>query len=688
VTTLRAAVQAVLQGGPPGQAGGGDRITWETVQSVTGRQTCVILGRTLPVTGLATVVAGARVPVAWRDGQPVAFIAHRWRRAQFHPSIRVSVQGIVEELFVAALEGQPATVWYRNHAIVAQVTDASGTPIRAWLDGHAPLVVKWGLDGKSFAVQCAGGVYAVFALERADANVVADGAPWVATRLALLTPLASTAPLTTVTFTSETDYLDKVFTCQEEYVYTWHTEPGHEDFTLDEINGTFLPDVDGGGSSSGSTAYPFPLAALLAGTILDADGNAQVTAAVLDWFLDASRQLQFLLSVSWNYYRMGATDAGGTRTTYTNFAEDGTTRLPDLRAITSSFSGGIAGNFLGAKKVDLETVPESHVFLFNGSTGAVSWATAPAASALGFVTKVFTASRFQKVVDHRTYPDGGGEESTTWEWYEGAGSGGDLGNKAIDKGSFYQGTEPTGATNQQILDPASPLFPGPTVSVADTGMEASYSALVNRWHYQWDYAVGGKTYQRLWFYRVASAQLYSARAAAGVDEARLFLVIERYPFVGGTDYINDVPEIGVFLVRADGTLLTTLRAFASGLRASGSTLISANGHRALWTLGIGALGTGTQTLHTQLDTGAETLLTPAQIAALLAGPARFYPPDFAWDHTDPQTFAAVASLPTLVEDDALSTYGALLAVEGNPAGSVRIINDESLLSPVDRYQAT
>ena len=174
---LREAVRRVLGGSPSAAPASDTRISWETVESVTGLNDCVVLGQTLPVTGLATFPVGARVPVAWRNGTPLAVIGHRTRRAQFHPSRRVGTKGIVEELLVGNFDNTSAGIWYRTHDRLEPITDSTGRPLTAFPQGSMPQVVQWGLDGKSFGVQCSGGVYAVSALSRDDPNTAEVSAP-------------------------------------------------------------------------------------------------------------------------------------------------------------------------------------------------------------------------------------------------------------------------------------------------------------------------------------------------------------------------------------------------------------------------------------------------------------------------------------------------------------------------------
>ena len=118
---------------------------------------------------------------------------------------------------------------------------------------------------------------------------------------------------------------------------------------------------------------------------------------------------------------------------------------------------------------------------------------------------------------------------------------------------------------------------------------------------------------------------------------------------------------------------------------SGASLLSGNGHRIIWILQEGAIQpTASYRVTTAL--GEERSFTPAEREAFLASHARLYTPDFLWDRAEPQMFLEPAGLPTLTQDDVLTDFAALLAVEGAPEGSVRVVNDEEILSPLERYR--
>ena len=90
-----------------------DKITMESVEAVAGDSRAQVRGVIVPITGLATVVQGEQVAVAWKKGVPVAIIKHRARRAQTHGKFRKG-GGIIEQLYVGDDDKLGADVWYRN----------------------------------------------------------------------------------------------------------------------------------------------------------------------------------------------------------------------------------------------------------------------------------------------------------------------------------------------------------------------------------------------------------------------------------------------------------------------------------------------------------------------------------------------------------------------------------------------
>jgi hypothetical protein len=199
MSALLPVVRSLLSGeapavpSPPPAAPEG-AVTWETVQEREENGRYRVRGRALATVGAIPYRPGDRVPVLWQDGAPRVILGHSWRRAQFGPSLRLDAQGIVEELAISNLDARGANVWYRNHEKTVKLD------VLRFLGGHAPQVVKWGYDGNSFAVQCAEGWYAVFALDREDPNVVSTDAPGEPVFVAISKPLDSPANLATVTY--------------------------------------------------------------------------------------------------------------------------------------------------------------------------------------------------------------------------------------------------------------------------------------------------------------------------------------------------------------------------------------------------------------------------------------------------------------------------------------------------------
>jgi len=204
--------------------------------------------------------------------------------------------------------------------------------------------------------------------------------------------------------------------------------------------------------------------------------------------------------------------------------------------------------------------------------------------------------------------------------------------------------------------------------------------------YRVNYSTRTGATQRLWHYRMQSAKVFARRATGGIDEALLFVVVERYPYIAGTGYINDLPQTWIGIITAQGQLVTTLRPWQYALAGSACRLLTGNGHRLIWVCGIGAISPILRYYYTNLDDGTEVSMTRAQVAALLASKSNMLTPDFCWERLEPQGFYALDALPALEVDEALADYGTLLGTEGGPEGSVRVVNDEEILSPLERYR--
>lgn len=699
-------LQDVLHGSAPSTPGAspaGNRITWETVQAVSATGQHTVLGVALPVTGLRVFPVGARVPVAWRNGAPVVIIGHRARRAQFHPSYRRTTAGIVEELFVANQDGAGVDVWYRNSE------KAQSLLVTRYLGGQTPTVVKWGMDGRSFAVACTGGYYATFSLSRADANAVSDDDPGTAALLWLGRPADIDVPMVTTSFGKT---LSKTVI---EWLGLYDTQTGYYEnstggmyywsgFLQVNHEGWEGADPEGDGSVSTSTPKAFGLAGLLANSILDWDGNALTTITEMDWYLDADRLLKFLYRVDWSYFVLG--DSG---------ADTGSVVWPNGQGTDTLTLTGTSTGVLGAKKQsDMSIVPESHLFLVVPQTASVEWATCPAEPAFTEANKEFAGRLLEHDMHlNPSYPGGlsephlpewdppnpPGTPNSTDVYYGGAESGGgatyerDAGTVAEERTTVESST----ATGQ-MFDPAKlAAIVGPFT--ADSGTTTERTSTI--------YGLGGAFYSltyetlsgaidRLWHYRVESAQVFSRRveitlpggAVIYQDEPLFFLTLERYPVIAGTGYINDIPEIWIGIVTKAGATVQVLRDWAYGLSSSASRLVSGNGHRVIWTLGTNWLSPTVQYVVTMIPSGFEAIFTTAQASAFLARQAKLYPPDFLWDHVAPEAFDLPASLPALTEDGDLAESAALQPVTGTPVGDVRMVNDAEILGPLGRWQGT
>lgn len=677
------------------------RITWESVEAALPQGRYQVRGTVLSVAGHRTYRVGERVPVVWEAGAPTVILGHLWQKAAFAPTLRITGAGLVEELTIADLDGAGLDVWYRAATVLRSLS------IRRHLGGATPQAVTWGLDGASFAVQATGGVYAVFALDREDPNILQDTPPGAVTFLARSTPLASTAPLVTVTYLRRVTKRVRVwmarffytlrYVAQQGYSGTW----GWTAYWSDVLQG-WESSQEATGSASVQVSTPFPLAAMLAGTLLDYYGRSgKATAAVLDWYLDTSRHLQFLVRADWDDYAIGTAQSGTGTVTWPWYVWISAGKYVWGARAEALAVGGIHVGTIGAKRQsDLQTVSERHLFLWDGTAGAAAWGTAPSTVQLGTEQRTHEA----RIFEHQVVTDVGyacdtlpspkvctpKDPSELEQYYIGANWGPrtDIYTLAVDAADTR--TVPVSSTGTSQLFDAGQLavIEGPflTEISVTTPFETTFTGSLNSW-YRVTGVVESGTYQRCWHYRVSGAQCLRARAADGTDALRLFVVLERYPFVAGTAYINDLPETWVGLVNPDGTVLHVLRDWQAGLHAASTQLLTGNGHRIVWALGEGALQPTVATLVTDLDTEVETRVTAPQLAAWLTAQASLYPPDFLWDRADPMRFCLPGSLPALERDAPMAELAGLLPAQA-PPGDVRVINDTATLTPLRRYQAT
>jgi hypothetical protein len=372
--------------------------------------------------------------------------------------------------------------------------------------------------------------------------------------------------------------------------------------------------------------------------------------------------------------------------------------------------GGMALDVIGAKrKSDQQIVPETHLFLWDGVTESVAWATAAAAPSVGHETRQF----WGRILEHHVTHDPGYSElglpnphqpgwekepSATEIYYAGANWGQPQTTYAQDDLACgdERATVVSSTGTYQLFDPARlACITGPFVAVGE-GTSPYTTTLIGGYQafYRVNFSTRTGTTQRLWHYRMQSAKVFTRRyvaggvnpLATGIDEALLFLVVERYPYISGTGYINDLPQIWVGITTVQGQTVRVLRDWQYGL--AGAALITGNGHRLFWSCGIGAIQPVTRYLYTDLDAGVEMTLASAQALLVLASKRHLLPPDFCWERLEPQGFHAIDRLPALEADELLAEYGALLGTEGAPEGSVRVVNDEEILSPLERYQTS
>jgi hypothetical protein len=416
---------------------------------------------------------------------------------------------------------------------------------------------------------------------------------------------------------------------------------------------------------------------------------------VTDWFVDTDLHLKFLVQVDWDSFRVGTNQTG-----------TGALHIP-LGAGRGGMEGydypiqvgGTALGSLGAQRQsDHQSVPETHVFLWDGSAGAVAWSTASVAPLLGAEARAFTYG----IAEHNRATDpgydnaglptphgpGSKEPSQTEMYYGGANwSNLPLTNYPMnDPGcGDERSTILSNTGTYQLFDPAKlSCITGPFVSVG-SGMSPRVVTMIGGATacYVVNFSTRTGSTQRLWHYRIQSGKVFARRATGGIDEALLFVVVERYPYVPGTGYINDLPQLWVGIVDLQGRTVQVLRDWQYGL--SGASLVSGNGHRIIWILQAGAIQPK-PSYRVTTALGQERSFTTAELEEFLTSQPRLYTPDFLWDRAEPQMFLEPAGLPTLTEDDVLTDVAGLLAVEGAPEGSVRVVNDEEILSPLERYR--
>ncbi len=271
----------------------------------------------------------------------------------------------------------------------------------------------------------------------------------------------------------------------------------------------------------------------------------------------------------------------------------------------------------------------------------------------------------------------------------------------------------TSNDTMQLLNPeslsviAGPFYAETTGGYSETRqILAGFSPPI---YYRVTYEKRTSALQRLWYYRIANAQMFQTRVNRGteqqpdyVDEARLFLVVQRYPFINGTAYLMDNPMMAILVTKPDGTILHNLSEYfgdvwvADPFSLFGEStvyLVSGNGHRLLWIRYIGPATARYFVTTIAGDVWTTTEFDPNQAKAWREGTANrkhqsaLYTPDFLWDRLSPERFHRPDRLPEIIEDDVLAEFAGLQVLPG-ASGSIRIVNDESILAPLEKYQAT
>ncbi len=90
------------------------KITLERVVTVLPRGYVLANGAVLSATGEVALVAGQEVPVAWREGKPIAIVLHSARRVKFAPPLPIAGAPLVEELIM--LNDDDRSIYFRNDA--------------------------------------------------------------------------------------------------------------------------------------------------------------------------------------------------------------------------------------------------------------------------------------------------------------------------------------------------------------------------------------------------------------------------------------------------------------------------------------------------------------------------------------------------------------------------------------------
>lgn len=644
-------------------------ITWETVESVQENGYAIVQGKPLASTGMKTFEENERVPVTWKDGKPQVILGHRWRRAQFGQTFRIAGHGIVEELLIGNFDDLGDDVWYRNFDRLEKLGVAEKCNGRL-------LEVRWGYDGKSFVVKAGDGWYSIFTIDRDPTTVEETWEPkftWAGQ------PLKDTSQILSIQSTSSHRYKDVYGRAVENINNSYEDRGSGPQWYENSYGGAFENEEESGGNASGSAFRTFSLVQLLAG---QSDGGIGTESAqVLDWYLDGDGKLKFVISVSFDHFTISSPNGSGFRYFLHWVSGDNETDGYEYTTDTPISSFGASAT-IGATKQDLTTVSETHFFIYDANGKLVEFSSFLGSSQLGQEASESTfGGRIDKIdtVNAPTIPP---YRSHAIYYYSGAEQGG---GPPIYKDVAMppSGTFLIGNVSCQLFSGVLGFVIGPWKNLVTTpGGTGSGAALLSRTDFHWSDIYSTGVDVRLWHYTVQYAKPFQLNT-----DPRLFLVMERYPFVPGTGYINDIPQIGVFVLNArTGAVVKTLRAFQFGL--AGASLVGGNAHRIVWTLSSPWFQPQTVYYATNILTGKETGFSPAQVEKLLETQMGYLQPDFLWDREDPNNFYLPDKLPDIEGDVVLEDLGKLVILSGSETGNIRAANNEEILSPLDRYLAS
>jgi hypothetical protein len=721
-----------------------ERITMEPVEALSGQHHAQVRGVLVPITGLATVTVGEQVAVAWKKGIPVAVIKHHVRWAQFHDHFHKG-GGIVEQLLVANLDNTANDVWYRNQSkcvkvLTSTANEFTGKPEAVSVKNHPSLQgmtlqdVKWGLDGKSFMVQCTGGLYVGFRWNREDANKFVETFPDVATVFYVDRPLESMINLTMVSYTRA--FTKSFYWYVAKCAVTWGYKAVQSAWYdgsmwywygyMKKLEQDWETTATGQGSAAVSTSKSFPLKTMLTTGVRDwyNDQRQSVArASVQDWYLDELRNLKFLIKADWDYFWVGTNAIGHGQITYPWGRGPG---YKEGYSETLTCGGGGLGCIGAKRQSDHQTVPETHYFLYNATTQSIPWASCDAAPSIGSTQYSFSYGMWEhEFVTDPGYSSSGLPDPHMPGWdrdpsnQEGYYLGANWSNLPVtnhwrtDGIIGREGSTNTSSTGtfQLFRSGCLPCMTGPYVyeNMGGYTWAVSMLGLWTAW-YCATFQVRTQGASQLYHYRMQTMQMFSRRivasvprggvSALGLDEALFFVVVERYPFISGTGYINELPMLWIGIVTEQGQLVKQLRAWSYGY--AGAELISGNGHHVVWCLLTGALDPHPTYYVTNLDSGDEHSFTNTVANMLLSGEvmdtlapndisfftgvhAKLMTPEFLWSNRVPEKFFVPGSLPVTTEDKDLEPYAHLSGGQAN--GSTRIINDQTVLLPLGKWQA-